>query len=112
MGEEGLSYYAAKKGGAGAFAQREAEQPALNCGAEWYPARDPEGTPATGACWPVYRGFRRVTNPPQVANLPHNFCRIPIRGKTKWRWALSPANRSGSDQELAGEGACPTNLSD
>ena len=36
---------------------------------------------ATGACWPLYKGFRRVANPPQVANLPHNFCRIPVRGK-------------------------------
>jgi hypothetical protein len=35
---------------------------------------------ATGACWPVYKGFRRVTNPPQVANLPHNFCQIPVCG--------------------------------
>jgi hypothetical protein len=53
---------------------REAEQPALNCGAGWYPARRLE----TGACWPIYKGFRRVTNPPQVANLPHNSCRIPV----------------------------------
>jgi hypothetical protein len=36
---------------------------------------------ATGACSPVYKEFRRVTNPPQVANLPHNFCRIPVARK-------------------------------
>jgi hypothetical protein len=30
---------------------------------------------ATGAFWPIYKGFRRVTNSPQLANLPHNFCR-------------------------------------
>src|ERR1035441_9376712 len=35
--------------------------------------------------------FRRVTNPPQVANLPHNFRRIPVRWETKWHWALMPA---------------------
>jgi hypothetical protein len=46
---------------------------------------------ATGACWPVYNGFRRVNNPPQVANLPHEFCRIPIRTKTMWHWARLPA---------------------
>ena len=46
---------------------------------------------ATGACWPIYMGSRRVTNTPQVANLPHKFCRIPVGGKTKWHWAILPA---------------------
>src|ERR1035441_2107000 len=57
----------------------------INCGAGWYPARDPEGTPATGACWPVYKAYRRVTKPPDPegtpANLPHTFRRIPVRWK-------------------------------
>src|ERR1017187_4023932 len=38
------------------------------CGAGWYPARHPEGTPATGARRPFADVYRRVTNPPQVAN--------------------------------------------
>ena len=33
----------------------------------------------------------RVANPPQVNNLPHNFRRIPVFGKTNWHWALLPA---------------------
>src|ERR1019366_4697716 len=47
---------------------------------------------------PAYKGFRRVTNPPQVASLPHNFCRIPVRGKTKWHWPRAPAPHSPRGQ--------------
>jgi uncharacterized Zn finger protein len=53
---------------------REAEQPALIVGqdgilrAGWQPASAGLFT----------RKGRRVANPPQVANLPHNFCRIPV----------------------------------
>jgi hypothetical protein len=57
----------------------------MNCGAGWYPAR----RLATGARWLAYKGFGRVTNPPQVANLPHNFCRIPSFGKSMWHWTKS-----------------------
>jgi hypothetical protein len=58
---------------------REAEQPALIVGrdgilhAGWQPA--PAGL--------FTEGSGGLTNPPQVANLPHNFCRIHVRGKTK-----------------------------
>jgi hypothetical protein len=55
----------------------------MDCGAGWYPAR----RLPTGAGGPVYRRSGRVTNPPQVTNLPHNFRRIPVPGKTKWHWA-------------------------
>src|ERR1022692_4382176 len=52
---------------------------------------------ATGACWPVYKGFRRVTNPPQVANLPHKFCRIPFFGLIEWhRTIVPPHTNTGS----------------
>src|ERR1035437_8585404 len=37
-------------------------------GAGWYPARDPEGTPATGA-YLRCTGFQAVANLPQVVNL-------------------------------------------
>jgi len=37
----------------------------------------------------VFNSFRRVNNPPQVSNLPHNFRRIPAFGKTEWHWAGS-----------------------
>src|ERR1035438_5125135 len=51
---------------------------------------------ATGACWPVYKGFRRVTNPPQVANLPHicGTCRAEYQGgfSTLLGWAFRPRN--------------------
>ena len=38
-------------------------------------------------------GRMRVTNPPQVANLPHNLRGIRCFGKTKWHWAGVPAPR-------------------
>ena len=41
--------------------------------------------------WLAYMVSPRVTNPPQVANLPHNFRRILSFGKTKWHWAQVPA---------------------
>jgi hypothetical protein len=31
-------------------------------------------------------GFRRVTNPPQVSNLPRNFRQTPTSGKSMWHW--------------------------
>ena len=40
---------------------------------------------------PVYKRFGRVTNPPQVANLPHSSCRMPGSGKSMRHWALVPA---------------------
>jgi len=46
---------------------------------------------STGAGRPVYKQSGRVTNPPQVSNLPHSSCRIPGSGKSMWHWALVPA---------------------
>ena len=40
----------------------------MDGGAGGYPAR----RLSTGAGRPVYKRFGRVTNPPQVANLPHS----------------------------------------
>jgi hypothetical protein len=47
---------------------RTCEKIGWHCGAGWYPARGL----VTGAGRAVYRQFGRVTNPPQVANLPHS----------------------------------------
>ena len=59
----------------------------MDCGAGWYPAR----RLATGAGGLCTGGSGRVTNPPDPegtpSNLPHNFRRIPVPGKTKWHWA-------------------------
>jgi uncharacterized protein (DUF362 family) len=53
-------------------------------GSTAFQAAAPHGVGHASACHPSAARTRRVTNPPQVANLPHNFCRIPVRGKTKW----------------------------
>jgi len=44
---------------------------------------------STGAGRPVYKLFGRVTNQPQVKNLPHSSCRIPGSGKSMWHCALA-----------------------
>jgi hypothetical protein len=41
----------------------------------------------------VQKPPRRVTNPPQVENLPHKFCSIPNTGKSMRHWAVSPPSR-------------------
>src|ERR1035441_6011816 len=74
----------------------------LDCGAGWYPARDPEGTPATGACWPVYRVFGRVINPPDPegthADLPHNFCNhCTVHSAEGTAWVTTAAMAAASD---------------
>jgi hypothetical protein len=55
----------------------------MGCGAGWYPARDPGGAPGNRRRGLCTGGSERVTNPLQVTNLPHNFRRIPVPGKTR-----------------------------
>jgi hypothetical protein len=43
---------------------------------------------STGAGGPAYKRFGRVTNRPQVKNLPHSSCRISGSGKSMWYCAF------------------------
>jgi hypothetical protein len=61
----------------------------INCGAGWYPAR----RLATGAFGLFTGDLGRVNNPPQVSNLPHNFRRVPVSGKSMWHWAKARSFR-------------------
>jgi hypothetical protein len=51
---------------------------------------------STGADGLFTGDLGRVNNPPQVSNLPHNFRRIPVSGKSMWHWAES-LRHAGAD---------------
>jgi hypothetical protein len=70
----------------------------MDCGAGLHPAR----RFSTGAGRPVYKRFGRVTNPPQVENLPHSSSEKYVALRFSW-WLLKVERK-----ELDGHIGCAT----